>query len=111
MLSNETQNEPTEELKGEPTNAENGQEEKNVSTETKTEEVNEVVNESDPKKEEKSAVQKRIDALTYERRKAESERDRLLSIIEKSVPQKTQAPPPEPEKEPEKFENIEEYTD
>jgi len=105
MLSNES-NETVEELKGEPTDAQSTQEEKDLPTENEAKV--EGSNEIDTKKEEKSAVQKRIDTLTFERRKAEAERDRLLSIIEKTVPQKTQ---PEPEKEPEKFENIEEYTD
>jgi hypothetical protein len=59
-------------------------------------------------KSDKTAIQKRIDQLTYERRKAEQERDRVLTLLEKTIPGKEK----EPEvKEPTEFKDIEEYTD
>jgi len=58
-------------------------------------------------KADKTAIQKRFDQLTYERRKAETERDRLLSIIEKNQGKEKE----EPVKDPTTFATIEEYTD
>lgn len=75
---------------------------------TETPKEEEVIEDPPETKEEKSAVQRRINQLTYERKKAEADRDRLLSLLERNAPKKEE---PEPEKEKTQFETVEEYTD
>ena len=107
--------EPETEIKEGDSSGENDSE-KGSQTEEGNEDEKEVV--EDPKKtvesdepgskSDKTGFQKRIDQLTYERRKAEQERDRVLSLLEKTIPNKEK----EPEiKEPTEFKDIEEYTD
>jgi hypothetical protein len=59
-------------------------------------------------KSDKTAIQRRIDRLVFEREEAKKERDRVLTLLEKTIPNKEIK---EEIKEPTEFKDIEEYTD